>query len=85
MIGSIDGILIPIKGMSNDEEHIQVSRKNFHDLNIQGVGGLRDEVCPDIVCEIVQCGPFTNIIHFKIENIVVSLLAYIFFPIKRCN
>lgn len=69
MVGSIDGILIPIKGMSNDEEHIQVSRKNFHDLNIQGGSGLRDEVCPDIVCEI------TNIIHFKIENIVISLLA----------
>lgn len=63
--------------MNNDEEHIKVSRKNFHDLNIQGGSGLRDEVCPDIVCEIVQCGPITNKhgTHFKIENIMISLLA----------
>lgn len=62
MVGSIDGILIPIKGMSNDEEHIQVSRKNFHDLNIQEGSGLKDEVCPDIVCKIVQCDPELQIL-----------------------
>ncbi|XP_061163868.1 putative nuclease HARBI1 [Saccostrea echinata] len=37
VVGAIDGTLIPIKGMSSDDEHIYVSRKNFHALNIQGV------------------------------------------------
>lgn len=37
VVGAIDGTLIPIKGMSGDEEPIYVSRKNFHALNIQGV------------------------------------------------
>lgn len=37
VVGAIDGTLIPIKGLSGDEEPIYVSRKNFHALNIQGV------------------------------------------------
>ncbi|XP_062581522.1 putative nuclease HARBI1 [Saccostrea cucullata] len=37
VVEAIDGTLIPIKGMSTEDEHIYVSRKNFHALNIQGV------------------------------------------------
>ena len=34
VVGAIDGTLIPIRGVSSDEESIYVSRKNFHALNI---------------------------------------------------
>lgn len=37
MVGAIDGTLIHIRGMSGDEEPINVSRKNVHGLNIQKV------------------------------------------------
>ncbi|XP_062569660.1 putative nuclease HARBI1 [Saccostrea cucullata] len=37
VVGAIDGTLIPIKGMGTEDEHIYVSRKKFHALNIQGV------------------------------------------------
>ncbi|XP_048750173.2 putative nuclease HARBI1 [Ostrea edulis] len=37
VVGAIDGTLIPIMGMSGDDEHVFVSRKGFHAINVQGV------------------------------------------------
>ena len=40
VLGSIDGTLIPIKGPSTDE-HLYVSRKGFHALNVQVVNDAK--------------------------------------------
>ncbi|ESO99696.1 hypothetical protein LOTGIDRAFT_173581 [Lottia gigantea] len=37
VVGAIDGTLIPIQGMSSDDEHVYVCRKGFHSLNIKAV------------------------------------------------
>ena len=37
VVGAIDGTLIPILGMSNDDEHVFVSRKGFHAINMQEI------------------------------------------------
>ncbi|XP_061193775.1 putative nuclease HARBI1 [Saccostrea echinata] len=37
VVGAIDGTLIPIIGMSTDDEHVFVSRKGFHAINMQGI------------------------------------------------
>ncbi|XP_062576193.1 putative nuclease HARBI1 [Saccostrea cucullata] len=37
VVGAIDGTLIPIIGMSGDDEHVFVSRKGFHAINMQGI------------------------------------------------
>ncbi|KAK3083318.1 hypothetical protein FSP39_019317 [Pinctada imbricata] len=37
VLGAIDGTLIPIMGMSGDEEHVYVCRKGFHAINVQAV------------------------------------------------
>ncbi|ESO87358.1 hypothetical protein LOTGIDRAFT_145999 [Lottia gigantea] len=37
VVGAIDGTLIPIQGMSSDDEHVYVCKKGFHSLNIQAV------------------------------------------------
>jgi hypothetical protein len=37
VVRSIDGTLIPIIGMSGDDEQVFVCRKSFHAVNVQGV------------------------------------------------
>ena len=37
VVGAIDGTLIPILGMQSDDEHVFVSRKGFHAINMQGI------------------------------------------------
>ena len=37
VVGAVDGTLIPILGMSSDDEHVFVSRKGFHAINMQGI------------------------------------------------
>lgn len=37
VVGAIDGTLIPIIGMSGDDEHVFVCRKGFHAINMQGI------------------------------------------------
>ncbi|XP_062597886.1 putative nuclease HARBI1 [Saccostrea cucullata] len=37
VFGAIDGTLIPIIGMSEDDEHVFVFRKGFHAINMQGI------------------------------------------------
>jgi hypothetical protein len=36
-VGAIDGTLIPIIGMSRDNQHVFVCRKGFYAVNVQGV------------------------------------------------
>ena len=40
-VDTVDGTLIPIKGMSGTDEPAYVCRKNFHALNIQAVADAR--------------------------------------------
>lgn len=46
VVGCIDGTLIPIQGMSGDDEPNYVSRKQFHAINVQGIADadLRYEI-----------------------------------------
>nr|XP_034339477.1 putative nuclease HARBI1 [Crassostrea gigas] len=37
VVGAIDGTLIPIIGMTGDDEHVFVCRKGFHAINMQGI------------------------------------------------
>lgn len=37
VVGAIDGTLIPIRGVSGENEHLFVSRKNFHAINVQAI------------------------------------------------
>lgn len=37
VVGAIDGTLIPIMGMTGDDEHVFVCRKGFHAINMQGI------------------------------------------------
>ena len=37
IVGAIDGTLIPIQGMSGEEEPNFVCRKGFHAINCQGI------------------------------------------------
>ena len=37
VVGAIDGTLIPIQGMSSEEEPYFVCRKGFHAINVQAV------------------------------------------------
>uniref|UniRef100_K1PEI0 DDE Tnp4 domain-containing protein n=1 Tax=Magallana gigas TaxID=29159 RepID=K1PEI0_MAGGI len=37
VVGAIDGTLIPIMGMTGDDEHVFVCRKGFHAVNMQGI------------------------------------------------
>ncbi|XP_062580377.1 putative nuclease HARBI1 isoform X2 [Saccostrea cucullata] len=50
VVGAIDGTLIPIIGMSGDDEHVFVSRKGFHAINMQGIV-TADLKFTNIVCK----------------------------------
>nr|XP_022309101.1 putative nuclease HARBI1 [Crassostrea virginica] len=50
VVGAIDGTLIPILGMSSDDEHVFVSRKGFHAINMQGIV-TTDLKFTNIVCK----------------------------------
>ena len=36
-VGAVDGTQIAILGMSSDDEHVFISRKGFHAINMQGI------------------------------------------------